>query len=389
MSSKSSQQEKLRGARGVYKRGSVWVAVVEYPRDPKTGQRKRVWLPGFRTRKEAEEARDRARADVRNGIDIAPEKLTVKGLLERWLADAKTRIATKTHQEYVGISERYLVPDLGGIALAKLRPLHVQEVYGTLLACGLSPTTVRHAHGLLKSVLSWAVRMQIIARNVAEAVDAPTRARSEANALNDDEVLRILDAAHGTRWETAITLALATGMRRGEIGALKWDAVDLDAKTLTVRASLSQTTGGVVLKSTKTGRVRTIPLTPLAFDALRERRRAYLAERLAAGASYDDQGFVVADPFGRPPTPFALTDAFREIAKKADVKKRLHDTRHTFATMLIGEKVDPQTVATLLGHVNANVTLAIYSHQIAGHKEAAVAKVGDRLQNVLDRRKKA
>lgn len=137
----------------------MWVAVVEYPRDPKTGQRKRVWLPGFRTRKEAEEARDRARADVRNGIDVAPEKLTVKGLVERWLADAKTRISPKTHQEYQGIAERYLFPDLGSISLTKLRPLHIQEVYGTLLERGLSPTTVRHAHGLLKTVLSWAVRM--------------------------------------------------------------------------------------------------------------------------------------------------------------------------------------------------------------------------------------
>jgi integrase len=239
------------------------------------------------------------------------------------------------------------------IALAKLRPLHVQDVYGRLLARGLSATTVRHAHGLLKSVLSWAVRMQLVTRNVAEAVDAPKRVRSEADALNDDEVIRILDA-----------------------------------KTLVVRASLSQTKGGVVLKGTKTNRVRTLPLTPMAFEVLRERRRAFLAERLAAGASYDDQAFVITDPFGRAPKPSTLTVAFRDIAEKAKVKKRLHDSRHSYATMLIGEKLDPQTVATLL-EVNANVTLAIYSHQIAGHKEAAVAKVGDRLQSVLDRRRKA
>lgn|GEM_PF-5885523 len=106
--------------------------------------------------------------------------------------------------------------------------------------------------------------------------------------------------------------------------------------------------------------------------ALRDRRRAYLTERLAAAVKYDDSGFVVCDPLGRPPTPYALTDAFRETARRAGVKKRLHDARHTFATLLIGSGVDVRTAATLLGHSSPNVTLSTYAHAIAGLTEDAV-----------------
>jgi integrase len=300
-----SKPEKLRGARGVYKRGDVWIAVVEQSVDPKTGRRKRTWLSGFHTRKEAEEARDRARSDRLNGIDITPDKLTVAGLATRYLADAKARVGAKTHEEYASLANRCIVPRLGSIPLAKLRPLHVQEAYAQMLTGGrangkggLSPTTVRHAHGLLKAMLSWAVRMQIVARNVTDAVDAPTRTRSEANSLTTDEIASLLDAVAGTRWETPFVLALATGMRRGEIAGLKWDAVDFDRATLCVRASLSQTRAGIALKSTKSGRVRNIPLAPIALVTLRERRRVYLAERLAAGGQYDDQRLRGRRPAG-------------------------------------------------------------------------------------------
>lgn len=122
---------------------------------------------------------------------------------------------------------------------------------------------------------------------------------------------------------------------------------------------------------------------------MQARRKQYAAERLAAGPVYNDEGYVVADPLGQPYTPYALTDGFRKIAKKAGVKKRLHDARHTFATLLIGSGIDVRTTADLLGHSTPTVTLSIYSHQILGHKEDAVAKVGERLQSALDQRKLA
>jgi integrase len=130
---------------------------------------------------------------------------------------------------------------------------------------------------------------------------------------------------------------------------------------------------------------RTVPLAP----PLRERRQQYVAERLAAGPGYADGGYVVADPLGNPYAPSALSDAFRKIAKRAGVKKRLHDARHTFATLLIGSGIDVRTTADLLGHSTPTVTLSIYSHQILGRKEDAVAKVGERLQTAIAGHKKA
>lgn len=391
-----AKTQPLRGKDGVYKRGKTWKAVVEYPPDPVTKMRKRVWLSGFKTREEAIEARDKARYNVRSGIDVAPQKLSVCDLLTRWLENSRTRIGAKTYQEYESLVSRYIYPRIGSVQITKLRPLHIEAMYCDLMTKGrkngkggLSGTSVRHVHGLLNTVLEWAVRMRIVSHNVMKSVIPPNRARPDVEALTDDEIVKVLDEAKGSRWETAIKLALSTGMRRGEIGAITWGSIDLESKTITIRAALSETKAGVTVKTTKTGRTRTVPLAPLAIDALKERRQQYAAERLAAGPGYLDEGYIIADPLGRLYAPSALSDAFRKIAKQAGVKKRLHDTRHTFATILIGSGVDVRTTADLLGHSTPTVTLSIYSHQILGHKEDAVAKVGERLQAAIAGRKNA
>ena len=188
----------------------------------------------------------------------------------------------------------------------------------------------------------------------------------------------------------ACSLAMAprsVAWLRGGYGTIRlrllWDDVDLDARKVTVRASLSQTKSGVTRKSTKTGRVRIIPLSTFALALLRERRTQYVEERLLRGSSFSDVRHVVADEFGRPYTPYQLTDAFRDIARRANVQKRLHDLRHTAATFLLAGGVDIRTAATLLGHAAPSTTMNIYSHQLAGLKESAITKLDDRLQAAI------
>jgi integrase len=400
---------KMRGKDGVYKRGGVWFAIVEYPRDSKTGTRTRKQTEGVRTRREAEVERDRLRNEIRSGIDTAPEKLTVAALLDRWIA-GKTTLADTTRERYRGLIAR-VKPHIGSTPVPKLRPAHVQELYTTLLTrcrlctigaakhrcrAPLSPTSVRHVHGLLKEVLAWAVRMQILARNPIEAVqeDAPARAMPKVDAFTDAEIVALLDAARGTPWDTAIMLALATGARRGELAALRWaDACfetgpdGSERGTVTIRASFSETSAGVTLKSTKTGRERTVPLSSLAIEALRIQRFRRAEDAFRAENDYADEGFVFADLFGRPHRPLAFTLAFRAIAKKAGVRKRLHDARHWTASHLLGSGVDVVTAATILGHSSPQTTLTVYAHQLAGLKEDAMAKLDGRLRAAIERRK--
>ncbi|MGH7716732.1 MAG: Arm DNA-binding domain-containing protein, partial [Vulcanimicrobiaceae bacterium] len=215
--------------------------MIEYPRDPKTGKRVRKWTEGFATRKEAEAERDRLRSTIANGIDITPRKLTVSALIDQWLA-SKVKLSPLTREMYELLGNRTKT-QIGSILVAKLRPAHIQQLYAklcnecrvcTLHGDGLAPqhkckpplssTSVRHLHGLLKEVCGWAVRMEIIARNPVDVLskdDVPSRAAPKVDAYTDDEVLGLLDASQTTRFDNVLLLAIATGMRRGELAALR------------------------------------------------------------------------------------------------------------------------------------------------------------------------
>ena len=403
----------LRGKDGYYKRGGVWFAIVEYPRDAKTGERVRKRTEGFKTRREAEAERDRMRNEIRSGVDTAPEKLTVAALLDRWLA-SKTSLSATTRERYAGLIAR-VKPRIGGMMVTKLRPAHIQELYTTLLTqcrictlagdaeppkhrhiAGLSPTSVSHEHALLKGAFAWAVRMQILVRNPVEVVqdDAPQRAVPKVEAFTDAEISKLLETARATTWDTAIMLALATGARRGELAALRWENVTIEAGPdglergmAAIRASFSETKAGVALKSTKTGRERSIPLSSLALEALRLQRFRQAEDAFKAEDGYDQRGFVFADRFGHPHRPFAFTEAFRVIAKNAKVKKRLHDARHWTASHLLAAGVDVRTVATILGHSSPQTTLNVYAHQLAGLKEDAMARLDIRLRVAIERQR--
>jgi len=374
-----------------------WGVLVDLERNV-SGSRKRKYIGTFPTKKEADAAERRALEERDRGTDLAPEKVTVDELVKRYIRDCVARnVEPKTVERYEGLASNNITPHIGTLLVAKLRPTHLSDLYATLLERGrvlrkrtdpeslrrgLSPKTVKHVHSLLNAALKWGLRLNLCTHNVADAAEPPHAARGEAKALSQDEVARTLAIASGTSLGPLVTLAFATGARRGELLALRWNAVDLEAATMVIRASLSETRkGGVRLKPPKTDRVRTVALSQLAIDAFRRQRVAQAQERLRAGAAYVDVGFVFADAIGRPLKPSLVSAAFARIAKQAGISTtRLHDARHTAASWLIADGVDIRTVGAVLGHSAASTTLNIYSHAIAGAQPAAVAKLGERLR---------
>jgi integrase len=224
------------------------------------------------------------------------------------------------------------------------------------------------------------MRMELVGRNVCEATTPPAPPRFEARAFSEAEIGRLVRTASGTRWEHFVTLALTLGARRGELLGLH---VDLDARCVTIRASLSQTDAGIALKSTKTGRIRVLPLSPLAHEAMRKKKLLQKADQLRAKAGAyqgDSTQPVFTDKLGMRLTPKAATNAFCRLATTAKLSTTsLHAARHTAATNLIAGGVDVRTTAGLLGHTTPNVTLALYSHVVEGAERAAVDLLGERL----------
>ena len=226
-------------------------------------------------------------------------------------------------------------------------------MYGQMLASGLSASTVLSTHRILSRALKVAMQRGKITRNVCTLVDAPTPKRSESSPLTVDEARRVLHAAHSVRNPARWTVALALGLRQSEALGLKWSDIDLDRGTLSIRRGLHRVSGrGLVFEEPKSARSRrTLALPAQLVDGLRLQRKAQDQEREIAGTEWQGQDFVFAQANGRPLDRRSDWEHWRALLTAAGVRQvRLHDGRHTAATLLLTAGVHPRVVMELLGH---------------------------------------
>lgn len=327
--------------------------------------------------RELEEQRDA-------GVRLAGGRtMTVEQWLDHWLtAIAVRRLRPKTYENYSCNVRRHLVRLLGHHRLDRLQPEHVEAAWGQLSAEGLSPATVLLNHRILSRALTVAMQRGRVARNVATLVDAPSAVREEVQPLTAPEAKALLQAArdmpNAARW----SVALALGLRQGEALGLLWDAVDLDAGTLTVRRALQRQAGkGLVLVEPKSraGR-RTIKLPDALRDALRSHRTWQVERRLAAGNLWEDAGYVFCQPNGRPIDARRDWLAWKALLRSAGVRDaRLHDARHTAATLLLQQGVPARVAMQVLGHSQISLTLGTYSHVVPELAQEAADRMGDAL----------
>jgi integrase len=268
-------------------------------------------------------------------------------------------------------------PTLGRLALMKLDRRHLQSLYAAKLREGLSPTTVRHLHTVIRRALADAVRWGLVTRNVADIVTAPRRARTEIRPLSLDQARAVLAAAEEDRLGALCVVALTSGMREGELLGLRWRDVDLGAGVVAVRSTLYRADGGLHLGEPKTARSRrSVHLTGEAVAALRRHRERQVAERLRLGPAWEDNDLVFASEVGRPvERQNMLRRSFHPLLRRAGVPRvRFHDLRHSTATLLLGMGVHPKIVSEILGHATVAITLDTYSHVTpAMHRGAAEA----------------
>jgi len=242
-------------------------------RDPITGKRRIATTTVRGTRKDAERELTRLLRTADTGEHVDPSRMTVRQWLKTWLDTVRSEISPKSYERYSEIVRCYLVPALGEFALTNLAPIQIQNAYSAWAtggrrdgkAGGLSPLTRRYVHVILKSALRRAVEQQLLARNPADAFKKrlPKVERKEITTLTVEQSACLLDSIKHMHLYWPVLLALATGMRRGEILALRWKNVDLDRGTLCVIQSLEQTTDGLRFKDSKTGRNRAIHYPPL------------------------------------------------------------------------------------------------------------------------------
>ena len=371
-----------RGEGSIYRRGSDgrWVGSLVIP---ETGKRKSVTGD---TRQEVQRKLGVLQRDIEQGLSAGDGRQTVGQYLVSWLETVKpTREESTwvTHESYVRV---HFIPVLGRLPLVKLTPQRIQAFYARLLSEGLSGTTVNHMHGSLHKALDAAVRLGLVARNAAELVDVPRMEPHDIHPLNREQARLFLAAAQGERLEALYTLALATGMRQGELLALHWGDVDLDGGSgrgmLSVRWSLRYYQRTFTVKEPKTRRSRRrIALAEQTVEALRAHRARQSRERLKAGAAWvgaawDD--LVFCNEIGAPLTSNGQVRSTRQrILRHAGLPEtfRFHDLRHTCATLALASNVNPKVVSEMLGHSTVAITLDIYSHVLPDMQEDAAAAI--------------
>jgi integrase len=326
------------------------------------------------------------------GTFVAPHKLTVSQWLEIWLQQYKRpRIRPLTLENYDRLIRIHLVPVLGKIPLKDLRPDHVQRFYNDKHQEGLSSGSIRLLHAVLHDALKQAVKNQVLVRNVTEATSPPRERKRVIRPLSLDQVRQFLTAIASDRLFPAILLSFVTGFRRGELLGLRWQDVDLETGILEVRQTLARArTYGtpddgrrtrLIFQEPKTPQSRrSIPVPAEGLDALKYHKARQAEERLLMGEAYHDQGLLFCYPDGRPIGPADFYKRFVRLLKQAGLpRSRVHDARHTFATLMFELGESPKTVQTMLGHTAITTTMDIYSHVSLDLEKRAAAKLNEAL----------
>jgi integrase len=345
------------------------------------------WIRGFQTQKAAQSELTKLLKSVGDGTYIEPSKQTLSEYLERWLSTIESNLAPKTFERYKELVDLNINPKLGAIRMAQLQPVQLAEFYtwaGTegnrRTKSGLSTRTVLHIHRLLRRALKQAVLWQLRPTNPADAVQAPRPSDIEMKPVEEERAGELILSAEGTDMFLPILTALCTGMRRGEILAMRWSDLDLEYARLTVNQSVSQTRKqGVFFKSPKKKKSRrTITLPAILLDAICDQRSKQDKHKELFGPDYQDFDLVLAMPDGTPWAPDRFTDAYTAFARSRNaVGIRFHDLRHTHASELLRRGTPLKTVSARLGHSNATVTLNTYAHVMSGDDEEAADLVGE------------
>lgn len=368
----------------IRKRGSKWVVIVDVGPD-QNGRRKQRWHSGFYTKRDASRALTEILGRLQLGAYVEPSRQTLADFLREWLPAVQVTLRPSTFASYRANVETHIIPHLGTIPLQNLTPATLNGFYAELLqgartgrGRGLKATTVHYIHVILHKSLAQAVRWDRLSRNPADQADPPRRqADTQMRTWSAEELRAFLEHVRDDRLYHAYLVAATTGLRRGEVLGLRWADVDLDAGRLAIRQTLILVRNELAFSTPKTAKGRrSVALDPVTADALRTYRRTQLEERLAWGPAYQDNDLVFCREDGAPIHPQRFYERFDQQVRAAGLPRiRLHDLRHTHATLALQAGVHPKVVSERLGHSSVAITLDTYSHVVPAMEEEAAAKV--------------
>jgi integrase len=364
-----------------------WCAVIDL--GIINGKRKRKYIYG-ETRKAVQEQLRALQREQEAGVRLDAARQSLKQFLEYWLEQSVVpQRRPKTIHSYRQIVRLYLIPTLGSHQLSALTPAHVQLMLNQLRASGsedggpLSTRTIQYVHAVLRRALGRALKLGLVARNVALLADVPQVETHEIIPLSPAQANALLAAVKGHRLEVLYRVALSLGLRKGEIIGLRWSDIDFEARTLRIVQTVQRISGELIAdgpKSKQSKRLLAIPDVLIA--ALQQHRERQDEEREAMGDLWQDHDLVFPSEVGTPLEPRNLSRHFKSVLRKAELPEstRFHDLRHSCATMLIAQGVHPRVVMEYLGHSQIAITMNTYGHVLPESQREAAAKIDELLR---------
>jgi integrase len=374
----------------------TWSFVVDkgpgFNRKGEWRQRRQARGLGFKTRKDAQDEMDRVRVRTREGTYIAPSTQRFAEFADEWLAAVRVRLQSSTLESYERNLRVHIIPAIGGLKLQAIDPARLMGLYADLLASGrksakegqppggLSPRTVRYIATIVRRILADAVEWDRLLRNPADRAKPPSASSAkppEMQVWDAPTLSAFLERVADDRYSPTFLLLATTGMRRGEALGLRWSDVDLEAGRAAIRQTVTAVNHQIVIAPrTKTGKARNIEVDGGTLAALRARRKRQAEERLMIGAGYQDHDLVFCHPDGCPYHPERFSREFdRRVERFGLPRIRLHDLRHTWATLALSAGVPAKVVSERLGHSSIAITLDIYSHATPAMSSDAAERV--------------
>jgi integrase len=363
-----------RGKGSIIKRGSRYSIIVNL--QDSSGNRERKWESGFTTKRQAEKRLGELLTQIETGLNVEASHTAFGQFLNEWLERYVSKRVRGSTMDGYRQRAKHIVDGIGDVSIVDLRPDHLIEYYDSKLS-NLSASTITKHHHLIVDCLSDAVKWNLVTRNVGIAVEPPRAPKREMKALSVGETHQFLDNCTTEPWRTIFHTLIWTGIRRSELLGLQWNDLDLDMALMTIRRSLVRLQNGTyVTEEPKTSSgTRTLDLAPSTCLMLKEHRANHEQAIDLLGIPFSEANLVFGHPDGTPRTPSTVTQQFRRIASRAGLPGvRLHDLRHTHASLMLQQGTDIKTISTRLGHSSVAFTMDTYAHLLPGMQKAAMEK---------------
>ena len=359
-------------------KGTKYQAVLETGTDLKTGKRERTFRT-FDSKKEAQMYLNECISDYNKGRYVHPSEITVEMLCEEWMKGHFLTIKENTKRGYSVNIYNHIIPYLGKIKVQQLTTRNIQEMVNDMVENGFSARTVKYVMTNLHQILEFAVSNDYIVKNPERYAVLPRQGKYKATVYTMEELRLMLQCSMGTPLETPLIIESFTGLRKGELLALRWQDINFEKNTITVEQNLICVNAETIFTTTKTeSGERTIAIPVMLTDYLKSHKIRQTKQRLRLGKEYHDNGLIVCKENGEPINPNTFSVAFLDFLKRNNLKRiRFHDLRHTHATLLLVEyNANIKAVSDRLGHSKVQTTMDFYVQSTVTAQKEAVDRLG-------------